>query len=255
MREAILAGGRVLEASGAALDAVVATVRVLESNPAFNAGLGSVANSDGDVEMDAALMEGTSSRAGAVAGLRAIRHPIEAARRVLEVGEHLFYAGAGAERFAREAGLEAIPPESLAAAAPSLRSSSQGTVGAVALDRGGRLAAATSTGGTPGKKPGRVSDSAVIGAGTWADQRCALSTTGHGESFMRCVFAHSVAERLAVGASLEVACAQLMQRVAALGGEGGCIAVDPLGNVALPYDTPIMARAVLRDGAALEIEI
>jgi isoaspartyl peptidase/L-asparaginase-like protein (Ntn-hydrolase superfamily) len=222
MRAAILAGGRVLEASGTALDAVEATVRTLESNPAFNAGLGSVANSDGEVEMDAALMEGTSSRAGAVAVLHAIRHPIEAARKVLEAGVHLFYAGEGAERFAREAGLEAIDPESLAAAAPSLRSASgQGTVGAVALDH----------------------------------QRCALSTTGHGESFMRCVFAHSVAERLAAGASLEAACAQLMQRVAALGGEGGCIAVDPLGNVALPHDTPIMPRAVLREGAAPQIEI
>ena len=257
MREAAQAGERILAARGTAAEAVVAAVRELESCPAFNAGLGSVANTEGMVEMDAALMEGVELRAGAVAGLRAIRHPIEAARAVLEAGVHLLYAGEGAECFAREAGLEGIEPAVLAAAAPEWKAaSSQGTVGAVALDNAGHLAAATSTGGTPGKRPGRISDSAIIGAGTWADDAsCAVSTTGHGESFMRCVFAHAVAERCRGGLALPEACAQMLTRVEELGGKGGCIAVDRQGNVAYPYDTRIMPRAVVREGAAPEITI
>ena len=257
MRDALRAGGGALEAGGSALDAVVAAVQVLEANPAFNAGLGSVANADGEVEMDAAVMEGAELRAGAVAGLRSTRHPVALARHILDTGEHLFYAGEGAERLGRAAGLARIDPAELAAAAPELEAaSSQGTVGAVALDRAGHLAAATSTGGTPGKRPGRVGDSAVIGAGTFADDAsCALSTTGHGESFIRCVFAHSVAMRVGQGVALEPACAALLARVEVLGGEGGCVALDARGNLACPYDTPIMPRGVLREGAAPEVEI
>ena len=201
-------------------------------------------------------MRGADLAAGAVAGLRTIRHPVDAARHALEEGTHLLYAGEGAERLAERAGLERIDPEALRAAAPAARAlSSQGTVGAVALDRDGHLAAATSTGGTPGKRPGRVSDSALIGSGTYADDTtCAVSTTGHGESFIRCVFAHAVASELRAGRSLEEACSGLLTRVEALGGEGGCIAVDRAGNAVFRYDTPVMPRAVLREAAPRDPE-
>jgi beta-aspartyl-peptidase (threonine type) len=255
LRAAVDAGRSVLEAGGPAIEAVVEVVAVLEACAAFNAGLGSVVGSDGRVEMDASLMRGVDRRAGAVLGLRRTAHPVRAARAALEDGRHVMYAGEGAEALARAAGLAEIDPAALSAAAPRARRGN-GTVGAVARDAGGHLAAATSTGGTPGRAPGRVSDSALVGVATWADdESCAISTTGHGESFMRCVFAHAVDARVRAGAPLVEACEAMIGRVAALGGEGGCVAVDRAGRIALPFDTPAMPRAVARAGEPVRLAV
>ena len=251
LRAAVRAGKAVLEAGGPVLDAVVEVVAALEASPAFNAGLGSVAGSDGRVEMDASVMEGATRRAGAVVGLRRIAHPVRAARAALLDGRHLMYAGEGAEAFARASGLDAVDPETLAAAAPRWRRGN-GTVGAVALDRQGHVAAATSTGGMAGRATGRVSDSALIGCGTFADDAsCAVSATGQGEAFIRAVFAHAVDARVRAGARLSEACEAMLARVAELGGGGGCVAVDRAGRIALPFDTEGMPRAVAREGEAI----
>lgn len=186
-----------LQAGAPALDAVVRAVAVLEDDPAFNAGRGSVLNADGEVELDAAVMDGASGRAGAVAGVRAIPHPVELARAVLEESRAVLLVGAGAERFAERHGVARCNPEDLVTAAQveALARTHRGTVGAVARDRDGRLAAATSTGGLAGKPPGRVGDSPLVGCGTWADRRVAVSTTGDGESVIRLVLALRLALR------------------------------------------------------------
>ncbi|HEX5066153.1 MAG TPA: isoaspartyl peptidase/L-asparaginase [Myxococcota bacterium] len=254
---ALAAGAQVLAAGGAAADAVVAAVASLEDCPLFNAGTGSVLNSAGEIEMDAALMEGASRRAGAVAGVRRLAHPIEAARAVLRDGRHVLLFGEEAERVARAAGVAQIEPDALIVPARSaqlarIHERGAGTVGAVARDRSGHLAAATSTGGLAGKLPGRISDSAQIGCGTWADDRtCAVSATGHGEFFIRTAFAREVDALLRhAKLELEPACRRALAEVAALGGHGGCIAIDREGNVALPFDTPAMPRGVVREGEA-----
>ncbi len=184
-----------LESGGAALDAVVRAVAVLEDDPVFNAGRGSVLNADGEVEMDAAVMDGASGRAGAVAGVHGIVHPVGLARAVLEDNRAVLLVGAGAERFAEAQGIERCDPRALVVEAQraALARHHRGTVGAVALDRDGRLAAATSTGGLTGKLPGRVGDSPLVGCGTYADRRVAVSTTGDGESVIRLVLAHRLA--------------------------------------------------------------
>jgi isoaspartyl peptidase/L-asparaginase-like protein (Ntn-hydrolase superfamily) len=251
--DALDAGARVLAAGGAAADAAVAAVASLEDCPLFNAGTGSVLNSAGECEMDAALMVGTGRRAGAVAGVRRLAHPIEAARAVLRDGRHVLLFGAEAEHLARAAGASAIDPAALivpARSAQLARRQGVGTVGAVARDAAGRLAAATSTGGLVGKLPGRISDSAQIGCGTWADDAtCAVSATGHGEFFIRTVFAREVDALLRhAHAGLDEACRRALAEVAALGGHGGCIAIDRDGNVAMPFDTPAMPRGIVRDG-------
>jgi beta-aspartyl-peptidase (threonine type) len=252
-------GGAVLAAGGGALDAVVAAVACLEDCPIFNAGRGSVLNADGVLEMDASLMEGSSRRAGAVAGLARIANPIEVALAVLRDGRHVLLAGPGAERFALASGQESVDPTSLVTELRSAqwRSASEpgasgGTVGAVARDRTGHLAAATSTGGILRKRPGRVSDSALIGCGTWADDAtCAVSATGDGELFIRSAFASRIDALLRhAGASLDAACASALSDVASLGGSGGCIAIDLHGNLALPFNTARMPRGLLRDGEA-----
>jgi isoaspartyl peptidase/L-asparaginase-like protein (Ntn-hydrolase superfamily) len=252
--DALDAGGRALRDGGRALEAVVAAVEVLEDCPVLNAGRGSVLNAAGEVELDAALMEGSARRAGAVAGVRRIEHPIAAARAVLDDGRHVLLTGEGAESFAQDAGLALVDPASILAAA---RRADDGrgpagapsdTVGAVALDVRGGLAAATSTGGTPGKLPGRVSDSALVGSGTWADDAtCAVSGTGLGEYFIRTAFARGVDALMRFAAcDLPTACERMLAEVAALGGCGGCIAIDGAGRVALAHDTPGMPRGVLR---------
>jgi isoaspartyl peptidase/L-asparaginase-like protein (Ntn-hydrolase superfamily) len=265
--EALTAGGRVLEAGGHALAAVAAAVEALEDCPVLNAGRGAVLNAAGDVELDAALMEGKARRAGAVAGVRRIEHPIAAARAVLEDGRHVLLAGRGAESFAERAGLPLVAPEQLVAAARrpadarggdgAARGGADDTVGAVALDVRGGLAAATSTGGTPGKLPGRVSDSALIGCGTWADDAtCAVSGTGEGEYFIRAAFARGVDALMRFAAcDLTRACDRMLSEVAALGGRGGCIALDHAGRAALAYNTPGMPRGLLRPGASPQIAI
>jgi isoaspartyl peptidase/L-asparaginase-like protein (Ntn-hydrolase superfamily) len=260
LADALVSGHRALAGGGSAVDAVVAAVRVLEDCPWLNAGRGSVLCATGEVEMDAAVMDGASRRAGAVAGLRSVLNPVLAARAVMERSPHVLLAGDGAERFAREQGLARAAPESFVtelrrrqlarwregsgAATPP---AGGGTVGAVARDAQGHLAAATSTGGLTGKLPGRVSDSALIGAGNFADDAtCAVSATGTGDAFIRAGFAHQV-DALMRHAKLPLAeaCQRALAGVRGLGGSGGCIAIDGAGRVALPFDTAVMSRGVI----------
>lgn len=272
IRTALAAGYAVLRAGGAALDAVVATVMELEENPLFNAGRGAVYTTDETHEMDAAVMDGRSGNAGAVAGICGPRHPVLAARAVMEHSPHVFLAGAGAMRFCRDQGLEFMDPawfgtearldalrremERRARGAADTRDDSDrhGTVGAVALDAAGHLAAATSTGGITAKTPGRVGDSPVIGAGTWADDAtCAISATGQGELFIRVAAAHEISSRMRWGGqSLEAAAADVIDNVLApIGGDGGLIAVDRRGNVVLPFNCAGMYRGCVRGDDAV----
>jgi beta-aspartyl-peptidase (threonine type) len=233
-----------------ALDAVTAAVVVLEDSPLFNAGRGSCFNADGEIEMDASVMDGEGLRAGAVAAVKRIRNPVLAARAVMEATRHVLLAGSGAERFAERQGLTLENPEYFRTA---LRRSAldrkvknhHGTVGAVALDQDGNLAAATSTGGYTGKLPGRIGDSPLIGAGNYADNRaCAVSGTGLGEAFIRAAVAYDVAARMRYRKeSLARAAAAALANVARLGGDGGLIAVDRRGNVAMPFNSEGMYRA------------
>ncbi len=250
LREAVEAGLAELAAGRSALAAVVAAVEVLEDCEVTNAGRGSVRSREGHFELDAAVMEGAGRRAGAVAGVRRLRHPVRAALEVLRDGRHVLLWGEGAEGLALERGCEAVAPEHFAVESAGPRPQSSGTVGAVARDARGDLAAATSTGGTPGKRGGRLSDSCLVGAGTWAENAtCAVSATGDGEYFIRSAFAHAVACALRPGtATLEEACARALASVSELGGHGGCVAVDRSGCVALPFDTAGMPRAVGRSG-------
>lgn len=250
--DALAAGWSVLARGGAALDASVVAVEVLEDCEVFNAGRGSVLTAGGDVEMDASVMDGAQRCAGAVAGLRTVVHPVLAARAVMEHTPHVALCGAGAEAFARRSGLAEADPDHFVTErrraqlerARAHGDAASGTVGAVARDDGGHLAAATSTGGLMGKLAGRVSDSALIGSGTWADDAtCAVAATGQGEFFIRCAFAHEVDALIRhASLSLEAACERALQTVAAAGGSGGCVAVDARGNLAMPFNTPGMAR-------------
>ena len=245
-----------------ALDAVMAAVVMLEDSPLFNAGRGSSFNSDGEIEMDASVMDGATLRAGAVAAVQRIRNPIRAARAVMEKTRHVLLAGQGAEQFARRQGLKLEKPSyfhtahRLAALRSNLKNY-HGTVGAVALDKQGNLAAATSTGGYTGKMPGRVGDSPLIGAGTYADNRaCAVSGTGLGEAFIRAAVGHDVCARmLYTKASVAAAARAALRNVAALGGDGGLIAVDRRGNVAMPFNSEGMFRACIDARGRRSVEI
>lgn len=268
---ALDAGQAVLAAGGSALDAVVAAVVALEECPRFNAGKGAVYCADGSHELDASVMHGDGQRAGAVAGVRTVRNPVLLARRVMEESPHVLLIGDGAEAFADGcAGIERVgndwfdtaqrhaqllaaqarerEAEARGADSADLRGRYFGTVGAVALDARGHLAAATSTGGMTNKKWGRVGDSPLIGCGTWADADCAVSGTGWGEFFIRAAVAHDIAARVAYGGrSLqEAADAVIMDAVPALGGDGGAIAVDRHGNIAMPFNTAGMYRGWVR---------
>ena len=240
---AIEAGHAVLVAGGRAVDAVQAAVLVLEDDPAYNAGRGAALTDDGGVELDAAVMEGTGRRAGAVAALRGVRNPVLAARAVMEEGREVLLVGAAAASLARSAGLELCPEEWFLARDEPARSTA-GTVGAVARDRDGRLAAATSTGGKPGQRTGRVGDTPVIGAGTWADDATvAVSCTGDGEASIRVAMAHEVQALVEhAGRSLEEACAAALATMGRFGGDGGLIAVGADGAVAAPFTSPAMTR-------------
>lgn len=261
LNTALEAGSAVLEAGGSSLDAVVAAVRVLEDAPEFNAGRGAVLTHAGHVELDASIMVGHTLQAGAVAGVRGLRHPIEAARRVMEHSPHVLLSGAGAAEFAREQGLTFMPEDwfitefraqQLAAAQgrseAALRDPQPwfSTVGAVALDQAGNLAAATSTGGMTNKRWGRIGDSPLIGAGTYADNRsCAVSATGHGEFFIRHVVAYDICARMRhLGQSVNEAADAVVHGVLVeAGGEGGVIAMDAQGRIAMPFNTEGMYRA------------
>lgn len=263
LAEALQAGWRILENGGAALDAVQAAVRKLEDCPLFNAGRGSVLNCEGRVEMDAAIMCGRFRKAGAVAAVTGVRNPVEAARHVLEDERYVFLVGDGARTFAIERGCVIEQeeffhhPERLEQLEAARRRDTMvmdhdkfGTVGAVACDLQGNLAAATSTGGLTNKKYGRVGDSPVIGSGTFAsNESCAVSCTGYGEEFIRQVVAHDVHGRMLYGKqSLEKAAhAVIHEALVPLKGQGGLIAVDREGNLALPFNTEGMYRGWINE--------
>ncbi|MFL6747170.1 MAG: isoaspartyl peptidase/L-asparaginase family protein [Sphingomicrobium sp.] len=260
LKAALDAGESILAAGGAALDAVEAAARVLEDDPCFNAGRGSVLAYDGHVELDAAIMDGRNRDAGAVAGLRSTRAPISAARAVMEQSPHVLMSYEGADDFACEAGLEQVPnrwfvtperrrqlDELLAKGSDAFDADIKyGTVGAVAVDAQGHVAAATSTGGLTAKRWGRIGDSPLIGAGTYADDRAAaVSATGLGEIFIRAAAAHELCARVRIGgAGLQDALDGVLAEVKALGGNGGLIAISPSGEAAWGFTTPGMYRAM-----------
>lgn len=258
LEAALDAGAAILSKGESALDAVEAAVRVLEEEPSFNAGRGSVLTATGCVELDAAIMDGRTRAAGAVSGLRTTRAPISLARRILENGPHVFLSGHGADDFARDHGFEQVDNdwfkiperrrqlEELLAADGFDDEVKYGTVGAVAVDIEGHVAVATSTGGLTAKRWGRVGDSPLIGAGTYADDRsAAVSATGSGEFFIRAVAAHQLAERMRLGGqSLQEALDAVLADVETLGGKGGLIAVAPGGDAAWGFTTPAMYRAM-----------
>lgn len=261
VRRACAAGWAVLETGGSALDAVLAAVVALEDDPTFNAGTGSTLTSAGDVEMDAAIMDGATLRCGAVAVVRDVRNPIALARAVMDRSEHVLLAGPGASAFAREVGFPAVENATLvtpaqrarferaaaARAPPGLAPGpgSHGTVGAVARDARGHLAAATSTGGTSMKRPGRIGDSPIVGCGTYADDAlAAVSCTGRGERIMRLTLARLAAERVGAGRPAAEAARDAVAALGArLGGGGGLIVVGPTGEPGSAHDTQVMARA------------
>ena len=288
---ALIVGNAILEKGGTALDAVEATVKVLENNPLFNAGKGAVFTNEGVNELDAAIMDGKTLAAGSIAGVRTIKNPITAARAVMEKSEHVLLSGRGAETFAAAQGIEIVDPSYFytperwkglqrAKQRDSLdqlkkagqvayeteneeqrRKDKYGTVGAVALDTHGNLAAATSTGGMTNKKWGRIGDAPIIGSGTYANNNTvAISCTGWGEYFLRLVMAKSISDRMEFGGqSLALASETLvMKELPALGGDGGLIAVDKNGNIALPFCTEGMYRGFIKkekQGAAIVKDI
>lgn len=279
LKQAAAAGECVLARGGNALDAVVAAVVVMEDCVLFNAGRGSVYSADARQEMDAIVMDGARMTAGAVTGVHTVRNPVLLARAVMEQTPCVMLAGEGAERFAREAGFPAMPPEYFssparleelrrakaagdtmridhdgALPAPADPDTKFGTVGAVARDRLGNLASAVSTGGLTNKRPGRVGDSPIIGAGCYADNRTvAVAATGTGEHIMRAVLARDIAARMQyAGAPLaEAAELALRDGLGGIGGKGGVVAIDRAGNIAMPFTTRGMYRASVRESEAI----
>lgn len=310
LNQALQTGYAVLKRGGTSLDAVEAAVRFMEDSPLFNAGKGAVFTHDGRNELDAAIMEGKTLKAGSVAGVTVVRNPISAARAVMEKSEHVLLTGPGAEQFAREKGLEIVPPsyfytearyqqlqKAVASekgavpdqlntptqAAPATPATpgkikvktkagkpqgytepliftegrKYGTVGAVALDQYGNLAAATSTGGMTNKRYGRVGDAPIIGAGTYADnQTCAVSCTGWGEYFLRATVARDIAARMEYGqAPLETAAQATLDKVARLGGDGGLIGLDKAGNITMPFNSEGMYRGYIKANGQTQVLI
>jgi len=270
---ALDAGFSALQSGGSSIDAVTRAVMVLEDNPLFNAGRGAVFTHDGANELDAAIMDGSTLKAGAICGVTHIKNPIELARTVMEHSEFVMLNGAGAEEFALSRGFTLMPRSYFHtlerwrqlerirggdATLSALTISHVGTVGAVACDAQGRLAAATSTGGMTGKRYGRIGDSPIIGAGTYADDRsCAVSATGHGEVFIRAAVAHDICSRMRFGGrSLTQAVREVvMDELPALQGEGGVIAIDGNGEVAMEFNSEGMFRASRSAGEAASIAI
>ncbi len=273
LRLALEVGSAVLASGGASLDAVQSAVRTMESSGVLNAGLGAVLNHEGFAELDAALMDGRDRRAGAAAAVRHVAHPIDLARAIMDDGKHVMLAGLGAEQFARDHGLElrpdadfvterrlkelerAIGAAQRGGASAAISWHPKGTVGAVALDVHGTLAAATSTGGLTNKHAGRVGDSPIIGAGTFAENGvCAVSTTGAGEYFMRIAAAADVRARIKYqGKSVATAAREVIAELEAAGGEGGLIAVDGEGVIAMPFSSPTMLRGQVAAGQEPEV--
>jgi len=272
LQQALDSGYTVLERGGKSLDAVIAAIKVMEDSPLFNAGKGAVFNSEGKNELDASIMDGSNLMAGAVAGVTTIKNPITAAYAAMTKSEHVMLIGAGAEKFAREQNLQTVDPsyffdslrykqwikakeaetekdKTAAEIDPYIKDKKFGTVGAVALDKFGNIAAGTSTGGMTNKKYGRVGDAPIIGAGTYADNTsCGVSSTGWGEYFIRLAVAHDIAAlKKYAGLSLQQAAdSVVMKKVPALGGDGGIIALDRQGNVSMTFNTAGMYRGYIK---------
>lgn len=275
LREAVAIGVNVLKAGGASLDAVEQVIRHLEDDPHFNAGRGAVFNADGGHELDASIMDGRDKSCGAVAGVRTVKNPISLARRVMTHTRHVLLIGEGADRFAREMGVEQVDQDYFSTPRQrenferfrqshpptkkpekSREEGHMGTVGCVALDRHGNLAAGTSTGGVTNKMFGRIGDSPIVGAGTYADNAtCAVSCTGMGEYFIRHAVAHDISARMAYqNASLTDAVAHLMHTTLPRN-TGGVIAVDKNGRIVLDFNTVGMARAAADSTGRLEVAL
>ena len=261
LQVALEVGGSVLEQGGSAVDAVVATIEILEDDSLFNAGRGAVLTYEGKHELDASIMDGSDRNCGAITGLTGYRHPIAVARQVMTESEHVFFSGPGAAEFAAAQGAEEAEEgwfmtrkamvRFVNAMAQDTTRVKFGTVGCVALDQQGHLAAGTSTGGMTYKRHGRIGDSPVIGAGTWADDRtCAISATGWGEYFIRTAVAHDIhARMLHGGADLQTAAdATIMDEMGALGGDGGVVALDAHGQPVFSMNTPGMFRGAYQAG-------
>lgn len=286
LQVALDAGSKVLRDGGSAIDAVTAAITILEDDPKFNAGRGAVFTWDGVNELDASIMDGTGRKAGAVAGVHVVRHPILLAKAVMDDGRHVLLSGKGAEEFAAERGLEIVPPEFFATEerrkqleklkAHNLSALDVefkfGTVGAVARDNTGRLAAGTSTGGMTGKRWGRIGDAPLIGAGTYADNAaCAVSATGAGEYFIRVAVAHTICERVRAARTLTVSgetqeiplTSEILQgivdgviaEVGEIGGDGGVIVVSPSGEPVFSMNTPGMYRGRATAAGLSEVAI
>ena len=283
MAEALEKGYAILYNGGSSVDAVEATIRTMEDNPLFNAGKGAVFTNSGKNELDASIMNGQTLEAGAVAGVTTVKNPIRAAKAVMEKSSHVMLAGAGAEAFAQEQELEMVSTDYFYTkerwealqrekredslhtktykkdhSAVAVGDSKFGTVGAVALDKQGNLAAATSTGGMTNKRYGRIGDSPVIGAGTYANNAtCAVSCTGWGEFFIRLVMAKTVSDMMEFGKMTlkEATEEMIMKRLPALGGNGGLIAVDTEGNIAMPFNTAGMYRGYIKSDGIKTINI
>jgi L-asparaginase / beta-aspartyl-peptidase len=271
LSEALDTGYAVLERGGASLDAAIAAVCVLEDNPLFNAGRGAVLTRDGAAELDASVMDGRNLKAGAVTGLKHVKNPIALARLVMDRSPHVMLVGAGAEEFARLQGMDLVSNEyfrtavrqqqlhRLLGGSPDKENDlvAFGTVGAVAVDGQGNVAAATSTGGMTGKRWGRVGDSPIIGAGTYASNAsCAVSATGHGEYFIRSVVAHDICAQVEyLKLPLAQAVKNVLARMKALGGNGGVIAVDPRGEVVLDFNSEGMFRGQRTSAGSREVAL
>jgi beta-aspartyl-peptidase (threonine type) len=262
LEAALTAGRKILDGGGTSLDAVEEVIVILEDDIRFNAGRGAVFNAQGEHELDASIMDGATLACGGVAGVRTVKNPIRLARDVMEQTRHVLLAGPGAEAFADEAGVERVDPEYFDSE-PRRRSleraldpDHKGTVGVVALDRAGNLAAGTSTGGLTAKKFGRVGDSPIIGAGTYADnRRCAVSGTGIGEQYIRHAVAYEIGALMAYrGLDLQAAVDHVIDETLEPG-DGGIIALDPAGRIAMRYNTPSMVRGAADSSGRFEVKI
>lgn len=279
LNEALKAGYDTLEKGGTSVDAVVAAIKIMEDSPLFNAGRGSVFTADGKNEMDASIMNGKTLMAGAIAGVRTIKNPITAARCVMEKSQHVMLVGTGAEKFAKTCNCEFADTsyffdqkrwdqlqkvKQYEKSQGSIKTKDEfgdkkfGTVGVVALDKYGSLAAGTSTGGMTNKKYGRVGDSPIIGAGTYANNKtCGVSCTGHGEYFIRSVVAYDVSALMEYkGMTVEQAANEVvMKKLKPMGGEGGLVAMDAKGNIAMPFNTSGMYRGYMKSDGKREVLI
>ena len=263
LTEALGAGFEILEKGGSGMDAVETTIRIMEDSPLFNAGKGAVFTSTGTNELDASIMDGSTLQAGAVAGVKTIKNPISAARKVMDETWHVMLAGDGADHFAKEQGLEIVNNDYFyterrwKALQKAQDAEKHGTVGCVALDRNGNIVAGTSTGGLTNKRWGRIGDTPIVGAGNYANnQTCGVSGTGQGEYFIRGNMAYDVSALMNYSSlSVEQAARQVIDKLSGRGGRGGLIAMDKNGNIAMPFNTEGMYRGYYLNGSEPVIKI